>query len=133
VDRRDRLAANLARHQLADVGVGDDVLGADSCLDQYARQQPRQARLRQWLRESGGGNRSGAGVPRRAAIRLAPSSGAKKKPVRKASAQFFLDWVRERVKLIKLEDRQQFDEVFRHHRAAEKFWQDRVAAADDAE
>lgn len=59
--------------------------------------------------------------------------GATKNPIRKASAQFFLNWVREREKRIKLEDRKQLEEVLQHHQAAEKFWQDRVAAADNSE
>jgi hypothetical protein len=50
--------------------------------------------------------------------------------VSKASAQFFLDWVRERAKQIKLEDPGQKDEVLRHHRAAEKFWEGKVATAN---
>jgi len=49
--------------------------------------------------------------------------------VSKASAQFFLDWVRERMKQIKLADRQQ-DEVIQYHRVAERFWQEKVAEAN---
>jgi hypothetical protein len=56
--------------------------------------------------------------------RLAQSGG-----VSKASAQFFLDWVRERSRQIKLDDPRQRDEVLQHHRAAERFWQEKVAAA----
>jgi hypothetical protein len=53
--------------------------------------------------------------------------GANKKPVSKASAQFFLDWVRERAKRVKLDDAGQRDEVLQSHRAAEKFWEQKVA------
>lgn len=49
--------------------------------------------------------------------------------VSKASAQFFLDWVRERSGQIKLDDPRQRDEVLQHHRAAERFWQEKIAAA----
>jgi len=50
--------------------------------------------------------------------------------VSKASAQFFLDWVRERMKQIKLDDPSQQDEVVQTHRAAERFWQEKVAHAN---
>ena len=50
--------------------------------------------------------------------------------VSKASAQFFLDWVRERMKQIKLDDPRQQDEVLQYHRAAEQFWQEKVAQAN---
>jgi hypothetical protein len=56
--------------------------------------------------------------------------GPNKRPVRKASAQFFLDWVRERSKRVKLDDAGQREEVLEHHRAAEKFWQQKLAAAE---
>jgi hypothetical protein len=49
--------------------------------------------------------------------------------VSKASAQFFLDWVRERMKQIKLDGRQQ-EEVIQYHRVAERFWQEKVAQAN---
>jgi len=50
--------------------------------------------------------------------------------ISKASAQFFHDWVRERMKQIKLDDPRQQEEVIQHHRAAEKFWHEKVAAAN---
>jgi len=50
--------------------------------------------------------------------------------VSKASAQFFLDWLRERSQQIKLDDPRQRDEVLQHHRAAERFWQSKVAGAN---
>lgn len=52
--------------------------------------------------------------------------GATKRPVHKESAQFFLDWVRERMKRIKLDDPAQRREVLKYHEAAEKFWQELV-------
>ncbi|PYM13220.1 MAG: hypothetical protein DME18_09515 [Verrucomicrobia bacterium] len=50
--------------------------------------------------------------------------------VSKASAQFFLDWVRERVKQVRLDDAHQKDEVLQHHRAAERFWEGKVTEAN---
>ena len=50
--------------------------------------------------------------------------------ISKASAQFFLDWVRERVTKIKLADTRQQDEVIQYHRAAEKFWQQKLEQAN---
>jgi hypothetical protein len=50
--------------------------------------------------------------------------------ISKASAQFFLDWVRERAKRIKLDDADQRAEVMRYHRAARDFWQEKVDAAN---
>jgi hypothetical protein len=56
--------------------------------------------------------------------------GEKKQRISKASAQFFLDWVKERAKRVKLEGADQREEVLRYHREAEKFWQDRLARAN---
>jgi hypothetical protein len=56
--------------------------------------------------------------------------GEPKRPIHRASAQFFLDWVRQRIARVKLEDAAQREEVLSHHRAAEKFWQERVERAD---
>ena len=50
--------------------------------------------------------------------------------VSKTSAQFFLDWVDERVARIKLEDAQQRDDVLQHHRAARQYWQRLVENAN---
>jgi hypothetical protein len=50
--------------------------------------------------------------------------------VSRAAAQFFLDWVRERMGRVKLEDAAQGEEVLQYHRAAEKFWQGKVAQAN---
>jgi hypothetical protein len=51
--------------------------------------------------------------------------------VSKASAHFFLDWVHERMNQIKLDDPVQKEEVLQHHRAAERFWEEKVAQAND--
>jgi hypothetical protein len=56
--------------------------------------------------------------------------GEAKRRVSKASARFFLEWVRERVGRIKLDDRGQREEVVKYHRQAEKFWQDLVEHAN---
>ncbi len=50
--------------------------------------------------------------------------------VSKGSAQFFLDWVRERMGRIRLDDPKQREEVLAPHRAAERFWQERVRRAN---
>jgi hypothetical protein len=49
--------------------------------------------------------------------------------VSRASAQFFLGWVRERMGQIKLDDPVQQEEVLRYHRQSEQFWQEKVAQA----
>ena len=56
--------------------------------------------------------------------------GATTRRVSRTSAQFFVDWVRERMAQIKIEDAQQRDEVLKSQRDAEKFWQERVAQAN---
>jgi hypothetical protein len=56
--------------------------------------------------------------------------GDTKRRVSRASAQFFLDWVRERMPRVKLADAAQLEEVLAHHRAAERFWQEKVALAN---
>jgi hypothetical protein len=50
--------------------------------------------------------------------------------VSKASAQFFLDWVRERLGQIQLADPAQQEEVLPYHRQAERFWQTKLAQAN---
>lgn len=50
--------------------------------------------------------------------------------VSKASAQFFLDWVRERMQRVKLEAPKQKEAVLKHHRDAEAFWSRKVTAAN---
>lgn len=49
--------------------------------------------------------------------------------ISRTSAQFFLDWARERMGRIKLEDPGQREEVLKFHRQAEAFWQDLLARA----
>lgn len=49
--------------------------------------------------------------------------------ISRQAAQFFLDWVYDRARMIKLSDPEQQEEVFKFHRAARKFWQ---AAVDNA-
>jgi hypothetical protein len=53
-----------------------------------------------------------------------------KRRISRRSAQFFLDCVRERVGQIKLDDPVQREEVLNYHRAAERFWQDKIAQAN---
>lgn len=48
--------------------------------------------------------------------------GSPARRVSKASAQFFLDWVRERMEQIRLTDPRQQDEVVKYQRQAEQFW-----------
>ena len=50
--------------------------------------------------------------------------------VSRRSAQFFLDWIDERMKQIKLDDAAEQESVLRYHRAAREFWQQKVAAAN---
>ena len=50
--------------------------------------------------------------------------------VSKGSASFFLDWVRERMGRIKLDDPRQQDEVIRFQREAERFWQRKIQEAN---
>jgi hypothetical protein len=55
--------------------------------------------------------------------------GANKERIIKASATFFLEWTRQRMARVKLDDPGQRKEVLDHHLRAEKFWQERVAKA----
>jgi len=50
--------------------------------------------------------------------------------ISKKSAQFFLDWIEQRMAKIKLADATQQEAVLKIHRQAEKFWQDMVAKAN---
>jgi hypothetical protein len=50
--------------------------------------------------------------------------------ISKTSAQFFLDWTRERMARIKLDDAAQRKEVLEPHHRAERYWQDRLAKAN---
>lgn len=50
--------------------------------------------------------------------------GTRKRRISRSSAQFFLDWVRERRARIQLGDTQQRSEVVEYHNSAEAFWID---------
>jgi hypothetical protein len=56
--------------------------------------------------------------------------GDVKNRVSKATAKFFLDWTRERMGRVKIDDRTQREEVLRYHLRAEKFWEERIAGAN---
>jgi hypothetical protein len=56
--------------------------------------------------------------------------GDQKRRVSKASAQFFVDWVRERSGRIKLDDPAKREEVVQYQRAAEKFWLGKIDGAN---
>ena len=56
--------------------------------------------------------------------------GGSKHRVSKASARFFLEWVRERAARVKVDDPAKRDEVLKYHAAAEKFWQGVLARAN---
>ncbi len=56
--------------------------------------------------------------------------GPRKERISKTSAAFFLDWTRERMGRIQLDDANQRQEVLAPHIRAEQFWQDRVANAN---
>jgi hypothetical protein len=56
--------------------------------------------------------------------------GAQPTRVSKASAQFFLDWVRERMDRIQLDDAEEREAVLKPHHAAEQFWKEKVAQAN---
>jgi hypothetical protein len=56
--------------------------------------------------------------------------GAQKRRISRASAQFFLDWLRERMGRVKLDDERERDAVIAFHRTAEACWRERVEAAN---
>lgn len=56
--------------------------------------------------------------------------GGLKHRVSRASAQFFVDWVDDRMKRVKDADPAKLEEVLDPHRAARKFWQERVEKAN---
>jgi len=56
--------------------------------------------------------------------------GATKRRISKASAQFFLDWAKERARKVRLEDTDQRREVLEYHTRAEMFWQDLLTKAN---
>jgi hypothetical protein len=53
-----------------------------------------------------------------------------KERISKASAEFFLDWTRERMARVKLDDPKERKEVLAYHLLAERFWRERVAKAN---
>ncbi len=55
-----------------------------------------------------------------------------KQRISKSSAQFFVDWVKERTARVKLDDAEQRGEVLKYHQAALEFWQ-RIADSANAE
>jgi hypothetical protein len=52
-----------------------------------------------------------------------------KKYISRSSAQFFLDWVNERERLIKVDDPKQAEEIMKYIDAARKYWQHLVDTA----
>lgn len=56
--------------------------------------------------------------------------GKHKTRISRASAQFFLDWVRERIARIKHDDPKKLAEILRNHHEADRFWLDRVRSAN---
>jgi hypothetical protein len=56
--------------------------------------------------------------------------GERPRRISRESAQFFLDWARERIGRVKLENEAQSQEVLAYHRTAAKFWQEKVASAN---
>jgi hypothetical protein len=57
-------------------------------------------------------------------------AGSGPRRVSRASARFFLQWVRERAGRVKVDEPAARDEVLKYHRAAERFWQDAEARAN---
>jgi len=47
-----------------------------------------------------------------------------------SAATFFLDWVNERIEMLKLEDPQKQEQVLQYHRAARTYWQQVVSGAN---
>jgi hypothetical protein len=56
--------------------------------------------------------------------------GDAKRRISRASAQFFLDWVDERIGRVKLDDLALREEVLEHHRRAREFWLARLAMSN---
>jgi hypothetical protein len=50
--------------------------------------------------------------------------------ISRKSAQFFLDWVNERMNRVKLEDPVQRRDVLQYHARAKKFWEEILAQAN---
>ena len=56
--------------------------------------------------------------------------GPEKRRISRAASRFFLDWVNEREARIKLTDLQMHREVVKYHRAARRFWDERLHGAN---
>jgi hypothetical protein len=56
--------------------------------------------------------------------------GANPRRISRRSVRFFLEWVRERMARVRVEDAAKKEEVLRYHRAAEEFWSGRLEAAN---
>jgi hypothetical protein len=56
--------------------------------------------------------------------------GSKPFRISRTSAQFFLDWVRERQRLIKIVDPTQQAEVLAYQKKAEQFWEEKISQAN---
>ncbi|GMU91225.1 MAG: hypothetical protein AMXMBFR4_02830 [Candidatus Hydrogenedentota bacterium] len=56
--------------------------------------------------------------------------GANERRISRASAQFFLDWVQERIQQITIDDAVKRDDVLQYHHQAKSFWHDRVVNAN---
>lgn len=55
--------------------------------------------------------------------------GSEKQCISRASAEFFVEWVKQRMGRIQLKEEAQRREVLRYHEQALKFWQQKAAAA----
>jgi hypothetical protein len=56
--------------------------------------------------------------------------GSAKQRISRASCQFFLDWVDERARRVRLDNPTQRDEVLKYHDSAKQFWQERLSQAN---
>ena len=56
--------------------------------------------------------------------------GASKRHISRRSAQFFVDWVKQRMGRVKLDNAQRKQQVLVHHKHALEFWQKKVQAAN---
>jgi hypothetical protein len=57
-------------------------------------------------------------------------TGEDKRRISRASAQFFVDWVKEGMARVQLPEGERKEEVLGFHRAAERFWREKLAAAN---
>jgi hypothetical protein len=56
--------------------------------------------------------------------------GESKRRISRASARFFVEWVRERAARVKLDDAAERAEVLRHHESARRFWEEVLGRAN---